>query len=773
MESYSFSYSTCILVLLLFLSPVYPKHHFSSLCHDDERSLLLQFKETLVIDRGASTGPSSYPKLPSWKVEGENSNKDCCSWYGVDCDEGTGHVIGLDLSSSYLVGFINSNSSLFRLVHLQRLNLANNNFNYSSIPAQLSCLSKLTYLNLSYSQFSGHVPIEISQLSMLSSLDLSRNMDQDFEEKSLRLKGSNFRSLIQNLTSIKELFLSNIHISSTVPEILANLSSLTSLKLEGCGLYGEFPTRIFHLPNLQHLNVNYNYNLTGHLPVFHSSNNLKYLEVCGTSFSGMLPSSLGNLTQLIELDLSSNYFIGHIHWSIGNLTKLTRLDLSYNNLEGPIPSSLYQLKDIESLFLQTNNLSGIVKLDMFSMVKSLCYLSLSNNSFSVDAKTSLNATFPQFVFLELAFCKLKEFPNFLKNQSQLFEQPERQASSVSRELQQFLVCIKTTTKQLLRNHSRYLAKWMQLEDDVLESEPIPRNNQIEDTFPFWLGTLPELKALLMSFNGFHGAVGDPQNKTTFSMLKIIDLSHNCFSGHLPSGYFRQLKAMKVFDNTHDFTYLNDKFEEGIWYENFFYSMTITNKGLDTDYVRIPNSLTLMDLSHNRFEGEIPKLIGDLNGLLLLNLSNNILTGRIPSSLGTLSHLEALDLSHNKLSGEIPPQLTQLNFLGSFSVSHNRLTGPIPHGKQFDTFESSSFEGNKGLCGKPLSKICGALQDSPPSPTSTVEEKGGFSLEFDWKPVVIGCGCGLVIGIVVGHIVIEKRPDWFAKTFGIRQLKQGW
>lgn len=97
-------------------------------CHDVESSALLQFKESFVIKASASGYFGSYPKVSSWKlVEGETFN--CCSWDGVDCDEETGHVIGLDLSSSCLYGSISSNSSLFSLVHLRRLNLADNDFN--------------------------------------------------------------------------------------------------------------------------------------------------------------------------------------------------------------------------------------------------------------------------------------------------------------------------------------------------------------------------------------------------------------------------------------------------------------------------------------------------------------------------------------------------------------------------------------------------------------------------------------------------------------------
>ena len=59
----------------------------------------------------------------------------------------------LNDSNSSLYGSINSNSSLVRLVHLQKLNLSNNNFNHSKIPVGVRRLSMLTHLGLSYSGF--------------------------------------------------------------------------------------------------------------------------------------------------------------------------------------------------------------------------------------------------------------------------------------------------------------------------------------------------------------------------------------------------------------------------------------------------------------------------------------------------------------------------------------------------------------------------------------------------------------------------------------------
>lgn len=73
--------------------------HFTSsmqphtLCHDQDRSALLKFIESLTINRYASRNPLSYPKVASWNQDEQNS--DCCSWDGIKCDEDTGHVSAL------------------------------------------------------------------------------------------------------------------------------------------------------------------------------------------------------------------------------------------------------------------------------------------------------------------------------------------------------------------------------------------------------------------------------------------------------------------------------------------------------------------------------------------------------------------------------------------------------------------------------------------------------------------------------------------------------
>ncbi|KAF2284780.1 hypothetical protein GH714_030310 [Hevea brasiliensis] len=389
----SILYSAIIYRLLTLLNS-----SFQPRCHDYESSALLQFKESFTIDNTIYDG--CYPKVESWKlVKGERG--DCCSWDGVQCDEEANHVISLNLAKSCLYGSINSNNTLFRLVHLHSLNLACNHFNFSQIPSQIGRLSRLTHLNLSFSSLSGQIPQQIFNLSRLISLDLSRYYH------GLKLHNPSFKDLVQHLTNLKVLHLSFMNISSKVPELLANFSSLESLRLSDCVLQGEFPVGIFQLPNLKILDLSYNPDLKGYLPPFQLKSALKSLILSGSNFVGELPSSFGNLACLEELDIYGCNFTGKIPYSLSNLDKLVYLDLSFNyfsfhspsissfswignltkittlgladfNLTGEIPSWLMNLTQLSVLNLRHNQLTGPIP----SWLMNLTQLSSVNLGFN-------------------------------------------------------------------------------------------------------------------------------------------------------------------------------------------------------------------------------------------------------------------------------------------------------------------------------------------------------------------------------------------------------
>ena len=664
------SFCCFMLMRFLYLLPLFHlillSHSSASMqppCNGDESSALLQFKESFIINKSASSDDHfAYPRVESWTLEGESSN--CCSWDGVSCDEDTGHVIGLDLSSGCLYGSINSNSSLFRLVHLQSLNLAHNHFNYSQIPSQIGNLSRLTYLNLSSSMFSGQIPFEVSKLSQLSSLYLCCNIDlSSWNINLLQLKKLSLASLVGNLTRLENLDLGGVTIMSTVPNILGNLSTLRSLYLHDCGMYGEFPIGIFKLPNLRVLDVKYNKNLTCSLPDFqYWRSPLEEMTLADTSFSGELPASMGNLESLIALDMWGCNLSGSIPYSIGNLTNLIYLELSNNSLAGNIPSSIGNLIQLAFLGLYDNLLSGPIPFGLTNLTQ-LTVLSLGSNRLTGPIPFGLMNLTQLHILILVANKFHDQFPISifnLKNLNILAISDNYLSGTVS-------IC-NTTSLYLLDVSNNYFSsslpqcmhnifhgsklRRLNLRDNKFQGL-LPRslanctmldaidvsNNQFNDTFPTWLGSLPHLKLLMLRSNKFHGQILEsPETNHEFPKLRILDLSYNRFTGKLPLNSFRNWNDLEL-DNEHHLTYIHveTSFSVGTyhWFKIYDYSMKITNKGLDTVYHKVQEIFRAIDMSSNRFVGEIPESIGDLKGLNMLNLSNNILTGHIPLSLGNL------------------------------------------------------------------------------------------------------------------------------------------
>ncbi|XP_060667236.1 receptor-like protein 9DC3 [Ziziphus jujuba] len=251
----------------------------------------------------------------------------------------------------------------------------------------------------------------------------------------------------------------------------------------------------------------------------------------------------------------------------------------------------------------------------------------------------------------------------------------------------------------------------------------------------------------------------------FKKLRILDLADNEFSGKLPTKYFESLMAM-MEANTTKLEYMGEDYYQD--------SVLMEMKGILIELVKIQTIFTTIDLSKNNFEGEIPKLLGNLRSLKGLNFSHNKLTGSIPPSLGNLSSLEWLDLSSNQLVGRIPQQLTDITFLEVLNLSNNSLDGPIPSGKQFDTFENTSYSGNLGLCGLPLTKTCSNDVDEVQKEGDEYEQTNGFDI---WKIIVIGYGCGVVVGISIGYMVLSDRRIalFFMKKLGgerwIRRIRR--
>ncbi|KAF3676297.1 putative poly(A) polymerase-like [Capsicum annuum] len=415
------------------------------------------------------------------------------------------------------------------------------------------------------------------------------------------------------------------------------------------------------------------------------------------------PNSNGGLTGVIPPEISHLYSVNISSTIPLNFSSyLTTLQLSGAQLRGVLPERVFHLSNLEHLELSYNSLTGPIPSNEFK----------SKSLYSVDLKQNqLQGPIPKSLLDLQGLFSLRISQN---NQS-------GQIASTVCNLKTLRV-LDLGSNHLSRTIPHCLGESSAIVDQLQSLEFLDLgDNQLNDTFPSWLGGLPDLQILSLRSNKLYGPIKESRTDNFLAKIRVIDLSSNGFGGDLP--------------------------------------------GLDLELPRVLTTEVIINLSRNRFEGYLPSIIGDLVGLRTLNLSHNGLEGVIPESLHQLSILESLDFSSNKIGGEIPQQLVSLTSLEVLNLSHNHLVGCIPKGKQFDTFDNSLYLGNDGLRGLPLSKDWGG-DDGVPQATTPVELDDEEEDEGDlisWQAVLMGFGCGLVIGLSIIYIMLSTHyPVWFSR-----------
>ncbi|KAJ0771952.1 putative leucine-rich repeat-containing, plant-type, leucine-rich repeat domain superfamily [Helianthus annuus] len=702
-------------------------------CHPQQRLALLHFKQEFTISNDIYNDMQCKMQFGSTSAKTIywNASIDCCLWDGVTCDQLTGDIVGLDLGCSKLQGTIDSNSSLFRIPRLRSLNLAYNDLGSSQIPPEIGRFaSSLTYLNLSSSSFSGHVPSEILHLSKLVSLDLSYNHFDSIHPQFLS-------KLFKNVTRLRELSLKYVNISSTLPSNLS--SSLTSLDLSGTHLLGDLPDDIFNLPNLQNLALSLNIALTGSLPKVNRSrniplrlldlsqtgitgdipasivnfrsleslnlydcklsgflprfvgnlSNLVTLDLKSTNVGGIIPSSITSLTQLVKLDLSDNSFTGlPASNNITGLQKLVHLDISRNLLEGVIPSWVSLLTSVEDIRLTTNMLSGVIPSGLFKL-SSLEVLDLSYNK--------LQGTIPS-VFALPSLRELMLDDNQLVGQLNLLDEDLVPPRS-------FLQLVNITYLTLANNN--FSGVWdldillssltnlqgLDLSYSGLSVVTANANLSVNpefyalklascklNVFPEFLRSATKLSDLDLSHNDIHGQLPSWTGKMWMDSLSIFDLSHNFITGlyHLPWNYLLHLKLeSNLIRGPFPLSICKMSFIQIVDLSNNHFNGTIPNC-----FGYINENLVMIDLGNNSFHGIFPVISG-CERLGELNLNRNLLHGKLPRSLAKCAALEVLDVGNNQFNDVFPNWLETLPILKVLVLRSNSFHGSITNSEKTD------------------------------------------------------------------------------------------
>uniref|UniRef100_J3NCZ6 Leucine-rich repeat-containing N-terminal plant-type domain-containing protein n=1 Tax=Oryza brachyantha TaxID=4533 RepID=J3NCZ6_ORYBR len=200
-----------------------------------------------------------------------------------------------------------------------------------------------------------------------------------------------------------------------------------------------------------------------------------------------------------------------------------------------------------------------------------------------------------------------------------------------------------------------------------------------------LARLDKLSFLNLSRNSLHGPI-PPELLLRMPRLRVLDLSHNFFSGQLadmaapaPAGAFEsgypKSKLAHLDVSLNSLTGLHDGVCRGLPRLRSFSAESNLLAGTVPRSLSSCSGLEYLNMDNNSLHGAL----GDLNftrlsRLRALHLGWNQLRGRIPESLSSCRHLRVVNLRRNFLSGPVPSAFRHLQSLAFFNVGNNSITG---------------------------------------------------------------------------------------------------
>jgi Leucine-rich repeat (LRR) protein len=569
----------------------------------------------------------------------------------LDLYQGAGGVLHAD---RYLTGPINA---LAQLTSLEYVMLGNNHLT-GTIDA-VKELKLLTTLDLEANHFTGTIDA-VKDLISLRDLNLGDNTFMGTIDAASRL------------TNLHDLNLCNGNFTGTI-DAVKQLTALSSLKLSRNKFTGSIDA-VTELSGLTYLNLN------------------DQIEHCDTQgFSGTIPSQLGELTGLVELDLGSNQISGTIPTELGRLTKLATLDLGNQvsetrekTLTGTIPTELGKLTALTGLQFWYNQLTGSIPPQLAEMT-GLTHLHLQKNQFmgTIDPVKTLT----NLVVLELddnqfkgpidAVAQLKSLATLQLRYNQFTGSIDPIQGLTS------LISMDAANNQL----SGDIGALKQLTD--ITSLDLGGNNFTGPVTA--VADLTKLTYLILNWpayshhNDFSGTL--PFGPVDWSKIGNCHMGGNHFTCPLPAGAVSHCGATCQHDPCVGGSRVLTLAQCGAW-QDFFDATNgkgwkqYTGSRLDpcscTDHVMCANGdITQVKLGSNGLTGTISSSLELLTSLTILGLIGNGLTGTIPSSLGSLTSLTDLKLYGNELTGTIPSSLASLTSLTNILLDQNKLTGTVP------------------------------------------------------------------------------------------------
>lgn len=281
------------------------------------------------------------------------------SWMGASCDDPCYYPID------------GENCRFGRITGLQ---LSHNNL-VGTLPDSLfDQLINLTIIDLSHNQLSGTIPTTIGRLRNIATFSLAHNRFSGTIPTEIRNMGSHAMpeenapslELINELT--EEYYNSTGGLTNfTIDDELLYSFGLSQFDVSHNNLNGTLPTTIGELSNLEALDVSSN-------PDLGADGCCVGADSYFNSFYGYnttIPTEIGNLRKLQVFRMDWSRFMRQIPTEVGNLRSLKywRLQGSFttNQVSGSIPTEFGRLSRLVEFMMENNTLSGTIPNEITSM----------------------------------------------------------------------------------------------------------------------------------------------------------------------------------------------------------------------------------------------------------------------------------------------------------------------------------------------------------------------------------------------------------------------